>query len=215
MKKYSVVMGLCFALTGCLASGPEKPLEDMAKALENRDATAFLSHMDMKRYATVDLHNTTQGNSALSALNDVSKMLGLGAVDNLLGSVVDMEKSLMEDFTRSVSTGELINQCTRSQKPQCPWVPESLRAAKVKEISEKSAVAQVTTPAGMTSWLALAKEGDVWKVVGRAVLEKDATGAAAAPTPVVKDNQNKVQEKPQSNEQGTEEKSPPPPVTKL
>ncbi len=223
MKKYTVLMGLCFALTGCLASGPEKPLEDMAKALENRDATAFLNHMDMKRFAANEVQGLTKNNAALSALSDMGKFLGIGGMESLLGSVMETPQQITESFTRGVSTGELINACTRSQKPNCPWVPDSLRGAKVKELSEASAVAQVTTPAGMTSWLALTKQGDAWKVVGHAVLENDAAVAtkalpepqkdsdkAKAPTPTSK-APSQAPSKAPSPAPSQDEPAPPPP----
>ncbi len=178
MKKYTWALGLCLALTGCLSSGPEKPLEEMAQALDARDADAFLAQMDMKRFAKAEVEGMTQGNSALEAIDNVGKFLGLGGVGDFLGTVLNTQDAATKSFSRGVSTGELINQCTRSQKPNCPWVPESLRTATIKELSDVAAVAQITTPAGMTSWLALAKEGDVWKVVGQAVLEKEATQAA-------------------------------------
>ncbi len=174
MKKYTLALGLCFALTGCLSSGPQKPLDEMAQALEARDADAFLAHMDVKRFAGAEVQSMTQGNSALEAIDNVGKFLGLGGVGDFLGTVLQTQDATTKSFTRGVSTGELIQQCTSSKKPHCPWVPESLRSAKVKEFLDTAAVAQVTTPAGITSWLALAKEGDVWKVVGQAVLENEA-----------------------------------------
>ncbi len=228
MKKYTIALGLCLALTGCLSSGAEKPLKEMATSLTERDATQFLMQMDIKRFSAAEVQALTQDNKPLQALDSVGKFLGLGGMDDLLGSVVDMEKQNVEYFTRGVSTGELINKCTRAQKPNCPWVPESLLKAKVKEISDSAAVAQVTTPAGMTSWLALAKLGDTWKVVGHAVLEKEATALATlnvADAVAPRNNQRQGQSSTDAPapppaatptpSQPSDEPSPPPPATKL
>ena len=70
--------------------------------------------------------------------------------------------------------------CRKAERPDCPWVPESLRNAKVVELGPDAAVASVTTPAGMTSWLALRKQGETWRVVGRAVMENMARAFAQA-----------------------------------
>ena len=78
-------------------------------------------------------------------------------------SIVDVEARLQGHFNRGVSTGELMAQCREAQTPDCPWVPESLADAKVTEIGPNAAVAQVTTPARMTSWLALRKVGEKWR----------------------------------------------------
>ena len=48
------------------------------------------------------------------------------------------------------------------------------------ELGPDAAVASVTTPAGMTSWLALRKQGETWRVVGRAVMENMARAFAQA-----------------------------------
>ena len=48
------------------------------------------------------------------------------------------------------------------------------------ELGPDAAVASVTTPAGMTSWLALRKQGENWRVVGRAVMENMARAFAQA-----------------------------------
>ncbi len=239
MKKYALMMGMTFALTGCLASGPEKPIEEMAKALEERDAAKFLQHIDMKRFAASQVQNLTEKSKPLHALDSVGKFLGLGGVNDFLGTVLDAQKESTEYFTREVSTGELILQCTQSQKPDCPWVPDALLNAKVKELSATTAVVQVTTPTGMTSWLALAQVQDVWKVVGHAALENEAAAFAkqgiatgqAAPTqqgaqqpqqskekdpyapapPPAKD----LQKTPAPNQNTDDAPAPPPPVTKL
>jgi len=62
-------------------------------------------------------------------------------------------------------------------------VPESLKAAKITELGADAAVAQVTTPARMTSWLALRKVGEKWLVVGQAVMESTAREYALQKAP--------------------------------
>ena len=91
-----------------------------------------------------------------------------------------MEDKLRKSLTRGVSTGELMAHCRKAERPDCPWVPESLRNARVVELGPDAAVASVTTPAGMTSWLALRKQGENWRVVGRAVMENMARAFAQA-----------------------------------
>ena len=177
---------LCMGLlAGCQSSGPEKTLKEMATALNKKDPSLFLSQIDMKRYAAAQINNMTQGDTALRALDSVGKMLGLGGMDDLLGSVMNMQVSLEERYTRGVSTGELMAGCRTASSPDCPWVPEALDKAKVKEVTPTTAVAQVTTPTNITSWLALSKQGERWLVVGQAALESQATryaeGKAEAP----------------------------------
>lgn len=178
MKRY-ILLALTLLLTGsllagCLSSGPEKTLREMATALKQKDPKLFLAQMNVNRYAVSQITNRTQGDAALRALDSMGRMLGLGGMEDLLGSVMDMESKLRADYTRGVSTGELMLQCRKAATPDCPWVPESLEAAKVKELTPTMAVAQVTTPANITSWLALAKKGEQWLVVGQAPLEEQA-----------------------------------------
>ncbi|HZF61713.1 MAG TPA: hypothetical protein VEZ52_08845, partial [Desulfovibrio sp.] len=55
--------------------------------------------------------------------------------------------------------------------------------AKITELGADAAVAQVTTPARMTSWLALRKVGEKWLVVGQAVMESTAREYALQKAP--------------------------------
>ncbi len=182
MKKITMTLGIFFALTGCVSADPQATLDKMAVALDKREGNTFLQYMDMQRFAAAQVQSMTENNTPLHALDSVGKFLGLGGVGDFLGTVLDVQKDSTEHFMRGVSTGELINTCTRAQEPNCPWVPDSLRAAKVKELSPTSAVAQITTPAGMTSWLVLAKEQEMWKVVGQAVLESEAVALTTQKT---------------------------------
>lgn len=168
----------CGLLASCLSSGPEKPLGAMADAMEKNDSATFLAQIDMPRFAANEARNMTNENEALNMLDSLGQDLGLGGMDQLLGSALNMEDKLRKSLTRGVSTGELMAHCRKAERPDCPWVPESLRNAKVVELGPEAAVASVTTPAGMTSWLALRKQGENWRVVGRAVMENMARAFA-------------------------------------
>lgn len=170
----------CGLLASCLSSGPEKPLGAMADAMEKNDSATFLAQIDMPRFAANEARNMTNENEALNMLDSLGQDLGLGGMDQLLGSALNMEDKLRKSLTRGVSTGELMAHCRKAERPDCPWVPESLRNAKVVELGPEAAVASVTTPAGMTSWLALRKQGENWHVVGRAVMENMARAFAQA-----------------------------------
>lgn len=170
-------------LAACMTSGPEKTLGEMADALSANDSAAFMAHMDLKRFSANEIANMTQESRGLNMLDSLGRRLGIGGVDKMLNSIVDVENDVRQHFQRGVSTGELMADCRQAETPDCPWVPESLRKARVVKINETAAVASVTTPAGMTSWLALQKQGENWQVVGQAALEdtarKYAQGTAA------------------------------------
>ena len=179
-----LAVGMCAVLlTACMTSGPEKTLGEMADALSANDSAAFMANMDLKRFADNEISNMTQESRGLNMLDSLGRRLGIGGVDKMLNSIVDVENDLRQHFQRGVSTGELMADCRQATTPDCPWVPESLKKAKVVKLNETAAVASVTTPAGMTSWLALRKQGENWQVVGQAVMEdtarKYALGTAA------------------------------------
>lgn len=184
-------------LAACMTSGPEKTLGEMADALSANDSAAFMANMDLKRFANNEISNMTQESRGLNMLDTLGRRLGIGGVDKMLNSIVDVENDLRQHFQRGVSTGELMADCRQATTPDCPWVPESLRKAKVVKLNETAAVASVTTPAGMTSWLALQKRGESWQVVGQAVMEdtarKYALGTAA---PASKEQQPAGRDKP-------------------
>ncbi len=182
----------------------------MAKAMETQDSKLFLEQIDMQRFALAQVQGITKENAPLNTLDNLGKMLGIGGISDLVGSVVDVETATTEYFNRGVSTGELILECTASQKPYCPWVPEALKKAIVKELSSKAAVAKVTTPAGMTSWIVLAKKNAAWKVAGQAVLENEATALALQELPEQTSNSGK---KTQSKNTDPYAPAPPPPAS--
>lgn len=173
MKKILCICSL-FLLAGCLSSGPEKTLENLATGLSKKDSTLFLAQFDMPRFAAANLHNITQQNPALRTLDSMSKMFGIGGMDDMLGSILDNPAELSGELKRGVSTGELALACSEAVSPDCPWVAASLRAAKVKELNPTAAIAQVTSPTNIASWLALSKVGEAWLVVGQAPLEEQA-----------------------------------------
>ncbi|MBD5640875.1 MAG: hypothetical protein HDQ91_00450 [Desulfovibrio sp.] len=187
MRKY-LLGGAILLLAACTASGPQKALDEMANAMEKNNGAAFLSHIDMKAFAVNHIRNLAQNSGALNSINAITKMFGLGDVNDLLGgidqifgNVVDMQARISDELNRAVSSGELMAECRKSDTPNCPWVPESLRKARIVELGPDSAIAQVTTPTSLTSWLALRKINGQWLVTGQAVLESAAREFAAQP----------------------------------
>ncbi len=177
MKKL-IILFFVTMLCACSESGPQKTLNDMAKALEKKDPNQFLNQIDMPHFAAAQINNMTRTSEPLRALDAVGRMLGLGGMEHLIGAVRDMQAKETERFTRGVGTGELMLMCKEAKTPDCPWVPSALQDAKVFEVSDVAAVAQITTPTNISSWLALTKTGDVWKVVGQSPLKSDAENFA-------------------------------------
>jgi len=168
-------------LAGCVGSGPGKALHGVASSLERKDSAGFLAKMDTKRYAAAFMDNLTQGNPALKALDSaVGKLFGMGVTD-LVNSVASVEEKLVGDFKKRVSTGELVNECSQAASVGCPWVPESLRSAKIKELGPNAAVAHVILPGNAATWIAMSKIGEEWKVVGLSPQEEFATRYAKNP----------------------------------
>lgn len=180
---------IAVGLLGCTESGPKAALDNLAQALENKNPSMFLSKINMQAYAGNYIKEITSSDLALNSLNELGNFLGLGTVDNLIDSVVDVQARIRNEFEAGVASGELVAQCRTATSPDCPWFPQSLRNAQIVELGPNAAVAKVTTPAQITSWLALCKYGDNWQIVGRAVLEKNAKDLAmaaastASPTP--------------------------------
>lgn len=172
---------LALVALGCNgASGPQKALNSLAKALDDNDSAAFLSGLDMTAYAENHIRNLAANDPALRALGSLGRLFRLGNVDQLLSGALDMKAQMEADFTRGVSTGELMARCRTDETPECPWVPEALRDAKIVELNAEAAIAKITTPARLTSWIALRKLGEHWLVVGRAALEQTAREYALA-----------------------------------
>ena len=172
---------LALVALGCNgASGPQKALNSLAKALDDNDSAAFLSGLDMTAYAENHIRNLAANDPALRALGSLGRLFRLGNVDQLLSGALDMKAQMEADFTRGVSTGELMARCRTDETPECPWVPEALRDAKIVELNAEAAIAKITTPARLTSWIALRKLGEHWLVVCRAALEQTAREYALA-----------------------------------
>jgi len=186
----AALLCLTFALAGC-QNGAGKALEQAGTALKNKDSGAFVAQFDMQAYAAHEFANLKQSNQLLSGLDSMGKMLGLGSqVNDLIKSIMDLQGRYTDTFTRTVATGELQEQCSRAKTPDCPWVPEALANAEVRELSETAAVAKVTTPANMTSWIALRKHNDQWKIVGKAVLQDTAEKFANDAAPMPQENKD-------------------------
>ncbi len=174
------VLGMCAILAACTSNGPERALDKMAAALENNNSSAFMAQMDISAYSSNKIKEYAKNNEALSSLNALGRMFGLNNVDDLLENLIDLKGNLTQELERGVASGELMAVCRAGNTPECPWVPSSLRDAKVVLLGSDAAIAKVTTPAHMASWLALQKRGENWLVVGQAVMEDQAKAFAAA-----------------------------------
>ena len=173
----------CMLLAGCIGSGPGKALHETASSLERKDSAAFLAKLDARRYAAAYMDNLTQSNPALKAFDSAAgKLLGMGVAD-MVESLVPMEEQLVGDFKKRVATGELVNECSQAASTTCPWVPASLRDAKIKELGPDAAVAHVTVPGNIATWIAMSKTGEEWKIVGLSPREEFATRYAKNPPP--------------------------------
>lgn len=185
-----------FTMVACTSNGPQQALDKMAKALENFDSTAFLAQMDMTAYASNKLKNITENDQTLNSLNTIGDMLGLGNLDELINNVVDFKGRLTQNFERGVASGQIMAECRTSDTPDCPWVPQSLRDAKIVELNKDAAIARITTPAQLTSWLALRKINDKWQVVGQAVMENRARAYALAGSSALRGQPTQPKNKP-------------------
>lgn len=177
MLKKIKYLALCLiiALMGCSQEkGPQGALDDLANAMDSYDPTQFLSKIDMQAFASNHIKNLTRENNALSSLNALGNMLGFGPLDNLIGDFVNVKAQITAEMDRGVSSGELMVQCRKSEVPNCPWVPQSLRDAHVVQVAPDAAIARITTPMRLSSWLALRRVSGQWMVVGQAVLEQNA-----------------------------------------
>ena len=87
-----VLLGALVA--ACVTSGPQKALNDVADALNKNDGGAFLAQLDMKPFATNQIKNMTREDQALNALDSMGRLLGLGGMEDFLGSVANMQARL-------------------------------------------------------------------------------------------------------------------------
>ena len=184
MKKTALcAIALLVLIAGCQPDrGPQQTLLDSAAdALENKDPQKFMACLDIQAYSVNQLKNLTKNDEVLNSLDKLGNTLGLGGLNNIIGSIVDITGTVEQEMNQGVATGPMMAQCRTSITPDCPWVPQSLKAAKIIEVGPDAAIASVTTPANITSWLSLRKEGNAWKIVGRAPLENLARRYASPP----------------------------------
>lgn len=170
MSRFLILL-LAVCLLACGPSGPQAALDHLAQALENNNPHEFIAGFDMDAYADNQIRNFTEGDQAMSVINSFGRILGFGNVDELVASLIDLKGNIEQRFTQGVASGELMAQCRTAITPDCPWTPGALRSARVVELGQDAAIAQVTTPAKITSWLGLRKQGGKWLIVGQAVLE--------------------------------------------
>lgn len=187
MKKSALcALAILILVAGCEPDRtPQQTLLDSAAAaLENKDPQKFLACIDMQEYSVNQVKNLTNRDDILGSLDKLGNSLGLGGLNQIIGSIVDIQGTVTQEMTQGVATGQMMAQCRTSINPDCPWFPQSLKDAKIVEMGPDAAIASVTTPANITSWLALRKIGASWKIVGRAPLENMArryAGSAAGP----------------------------------
>lgn len=191
MKKFLLPCLLAAMLIGCnSASGPQKTLNDAAKALETHDAQTFLAQIDMGAYADNYIRSMAGSDQAISSLNALGQLFGLGNLDQVIGNIVDIKARLTDHFTKGVASGEMMAQCRTSTTADCPWVAGSLKNAQITELSPDAAIAKVTTPQNLVSWLALRKTGDIWLITGQAVMEDRARNMALGQPSQSRNQQN-------------------------
>lgn len=187
MKKTALcVLAFLILIAGCEPGRtPQQSLLDSAAAaLENKDPQKFLACIDMQEYAINQVKNMTTRDDILNSLDKLGSSLGLGGLNQIIGSIVDIQGTVTQEMTQGVATGQMMAQCRTSLNPDCPWFPQALKDAKIVEMGPDAAIASITTPANITSWLALRKIGNSWKIVGRAPLENIArryAGTVAKP----------------------------------
>lgn len=185
-RTHGLVPGLILCLgllAACQSSGPSRALSAMARALQQNDSATFMAHIDVQSLAASEVRNLTGNSQVIGALDSIGRMLGFGNVGDLVGQMVDVPGRISRQLEYGVSTGELMARCRRDTEPGCPWAPESLEKGQVTEVGKGAAIARVTSPTGITTWLALALKGKVWQVVGLAPLESQARACALGQEP--------------------------------
>ena len=162
-------------LGGCQSGTPQQKLLDKAaSALDGKNPAEFLDCIDLSAYAANQVRNLTNNDAVLGTLNKWSNQLGVGRLDNIIDNVMDVGGKIRQELTEGVASGQIMAQCARALTPDCPWSPSALKNAKIVDLSQDAAIAQVTTPANITSWLAMRKIDGAWKIVGRAPMESAA-----------------------------------------
>lgn len=174
IKKLAIcALAMLGLLAACEAerTQPQLLLDRAAAALENKDATKFMECLDVRAYAANQVKNLANNDNVLSSLDKLGNSLGIGGLNQIIGSLLDVTGNIRHEMSEGVATGQIMAQCRSATTPDCPWFPQSLKEARVVELGPDAAIAQVTTPANITSWLSLRKVGNTWQIVGRAPLE--------------------------------------------
>ena len=100
------VLGLALLLAACQTSGPQKTLNDAAKALTDKNSQAFMAQFDMDAFASHELVNLKEDNSLLNFAGDLGTLFGIGnEMDRWLESAMDLKSQYTRTFTRMVGTG--------------------------------------------------------------------------------------------------------------
>lgn len=167
-----LLLFLCLA-SGC-SSGPEKAVSIAAEALKNKDSEAFSTAVDIKSYLEIAMteEKAAYRRAMGSILGSNLAEQAMRFANNILPQA--QINDAVKGFKQTVDTGQISLLCQQSQNPDCPWVYESLRNAKVKEVGDNSAVASVDTPNGIRQWLAIRRYDDNWKIMAVCSTEGDA-----------------------------------------
>lgn len=165
-----LAIALAVFATGC-GSGPQTTLDKVADALETKDGEAFSQVVDIARCFEIGykMEKTAFRNTMSQILKGITGSSSQTArMADLVLPDVQRQKGA-EMFKELVNTGQILMLCQQSKKPDCPWVPDSLRKAEVKEVADNIAVAAVDTPNGLRQWVGLREVEGEWivKVVAK------------------------------------------------
>ncbi len=176
-RSCALILGVCLLmpLAGCRKTGPEKTLDDTAKALRDKDSKSFLAQIDINAFTYHELVNLRKDNSLLDLAGNLGSMFGLNnELEEMIMTATNLKEQYVSTFTRTVDSGEMMAMCARAATADCPWDPAGLTKAEVVKLDDGTAVARVTTSANITSWLALRREGEAWLIVGKAATRETA-----------------------------------------
>ncbi len=166
---------LVLSLAGCQKTGPQKTLDETARALRTRNSNLFVSQLDMSAFTYHELINLRQDNSLINLAGNLGSMLGLNReLEELIIVATNMQAQYTKTFDRTVASGQMMALCSRATSADCPWDPAGLEKAKVEQLDDNAAVACVTTSSKITSWIALRKSGETWLIVGKAPVRETA-----------------------------------------
>ncbi len=176
-RSCALLLGACLLmpLAGCQKTGPAKTLDDTAKALQDKDSKRFLAQLDMNAFTYHELVNLRKDNSLLDLAGNLGSMFGLdNQLEEMLLTATNLKGQYITTFTRTVDSGEMMAMCARAATADCPWDPAGLEKAEIVTLDENAAIARITTSANITSWIALQKSGENWRIVGKAASRETA-----------------------------------------